>query len=54
MTIFATSVTRLMVDIAGGVRESRSIAVLRDALLPKHTSSVVRVRDAERMIERVA
>jgi type I restriction enzyme S subunit len=49
MTIVATSVTRLIADMAAGERESRTLATLRDALLPKLISGELRMKDAERM-----
>ena len=50
MTIVARSVTRLIADMAEGERESRTLATLRDALLPKLISGELRVKDAERFI----
>jgi len=52
MTIVATSVTRLIADIAEGERESRSLGALRDALLPKLISGDLRVKDAETFVAR--
>jgi len=51
MTIVATSVTRLIADMAEGERESRTLATLRDTLLPKLISGELRVADAERFLE---
>jgi type I restriction enzyme S subunit len=40
--------------IIAGIHESRSLAALRDALLPKLISGELRVKDAERLWERLA
>ncbi len=40
--------------IIAGVHESRTLAALRDALLPKLISGELRVKDAEKFIERAA
>jgi type I restriction enzyme S subunit len=46
---------RFVVDrIVGLIHESRTLAALRDALLPKLISGELRVKDAERFIERKA
>lgn len=42
MTIGATSVTRLIADIAEGQRESLTVGALRDTLLPKPISGELR------------
>jgi type I restriction enzyme S subunit len=42
-----TTVTRLIADMAEGLRESPTLAALRDALLPKLISGELRVRNAE-------
>lgn len=38
--------------IASNVRQNRSLAVMRDALLPKLVTGEVRVPDAERIVGR--
>jgi type I restriction enzyme S subunit len=48
------AVVRPMVDrISASILESRDLAVLRDTLLPKLVSGEIRVKDAERIVERV-
>lgn len=47
MTIVARSMTRLIADMAEGEREPRTLAALRDTLLPKLISGELRVKDAE-------
>jgi type I restriction enzyme S subunit len=42
-----------MAKIASNERESRTLATLRDTLLPKLISGELRVKDAERFIGRV-
>ena len=49
---FGDQVRPLMVRAAAATRESRSLAGLRDALLPKLISGELRVKAAERFIER--
>ena len=51
MTMVAKLVIRLMADTAEGERESRTLAALRDPLLPKLISGELRVTDAERSLE---
>jgi type I restriction enzyme S subunit len=40
-----------LAKIAQSERESRTLAALRDALLPKLISGEIRVRDAERFLK---
>jgi type I restriction enzyme S subunit len=40
----------MIARIVAGIHESRTLAVLRDALLPKLISGELRVRDAERVV----
>jgi type I restriction enzyme S subunit len=42
------------VRASGAVRESRTLAALRDALLPKLISGELRVKDVEKSIEAAA
>ena len=48
-----TTVTGMIANMAEGLREFRTLAALRDALLPKLISGELRVKDAERVVERV-
>ena len=41
----------MLEKIAQNERESRTLAALRDALLPKLISGALRVKDAERFLE---
>ena len=50
MTMVAKSVTRLIADVAEGKRESRTLAALRDTLLPKLISGELRVRGLKKTI----
>ena len=52
MTMVAKRVIRLMADMAEGERESRTLAALRDTLLPKLVSGEIPVRIAEPTIVR--
>jgi len=51
---FGTAAEPLFVRSLESRRESRTLAELRDTLLPKLISGELRVRDAERFMERVA
>jgi type I restriction enzyme S subunit len=51
MTMVPNRVTRLIADMAEGERESRTLAALRDALLPRLISGELRVKDAEWLLE---
>jgi len=48
---FNTLVQPLIEQIISGIRESRTLAALRDALLPKLIRGGIRVRDAERFLK---
>jgi type I restriction enzyme S subunit len=51
---FSQQVSPMIAGIAGNDRESRTLAALRDALLPKLISGEIRVKDAEQFLrERV-
>ncbi|MDI3259361.1 MAG: restriction endonuclease subunit S [Sinobacteraceae bacterium] len=50
---FSRAAGPLLAKIAHDERESRTLAALRDALLPKLISGELRVKDAERFLERV-
>jgi type I restriction enzyme S subunit len=50
---FETSVGPSIERVRAGLFESRTLAALRDALLPKLISGKLRVKDAERFLERV-
>ncbi len=50
MTIVATSMTRLISDMAEGEREPRMLAALRDTLLPKLISGELRVTDTKHFL----
>lgn len=50
---FATNVSMLFENIAQLKRESRTLAVIRDALLPQLMSGTIRVKDAEKTVEEV-
>lgn len=54
MTMVAKRVTRLIADMAERVRDSLTLAVLRDALLPKLIAGELRVLDAKRFRKRCA
>lgn len=54
MTMVAKSVIRLIAGMAEGKRESLTLAALRDALQRKLISGELRVKDAERFIEKCA
>ncbi len=49
---FGRAIKPLFARSSAAVRESRTLAALRDALLPKLISGELRVRDAERFIGR--
>jgi type I restriction enzyme S subunit len=49
---FGRTVTPLFARSSGAVRESRTFAAIRDALLPKLVSGELRVRDAEAFLEK--
>ncbi len=49
---FARAIKPLFARSSAAVRESRTLAALRDALLPKLISGELRVRDAERFVGR--
>lgn len=53
MTMVAKSVTRLIADVAKGERESRTLAALRDTLLPKLISGELQVKNVEPFLQRV-
>ncbi|MBD3814170.1 MAG: restriction endonuclease subunit S [Betaproteobacteria bacterium] len=53
LTSFARSAGSLYRQLAENERESRTLAALRDALLPKLISGELRVKDAETFLERV-
>ena len=52
MMIVARNVTRLIANMPEEARESRTLAALRDALLPNLISGKLRVKDAERFVGR--
>ena len=52
--IFQNAMQPGLEQITTNVRESRTLAALRDALLPKLISGEIRLRDAVRQVERVA
>jgi type I restriction enzyme S subunit len=49
---FGRAVKPRFARASAAVRESRTLAALRDALLPKLISGEIRVKDAERFVER--
>jgi type I restriction enzyme S subunit len=49
---FDRAIEPLFVRSSAAIRESRTLAALRDALLPKLISGELRVKDAEKFIER--
>ncbi len=51
---FSQRVASMLAGIADNERESRTLAALRDTLLPKLISGELRVKDAETFLERVA
>jgi len=51
---FAKRVRPMLARVAANERESRTLAALRDALLPKLISGELRVRDAERAVEQAS
>jgi type I restriction enzyme S subunit len=51
---FGHVIKPLFVRSSASVRESRTLTALRDALLPKLISGELRVKDAERFVERLA
>ncbi|MEO0538274.1 MAG: hypothetical protein AAF215_30985 [Cyanobacteria bacterium P01_A01_bin.123] len=51
---FASSVNELEARIAANENESRTLAQLRDALLPKLLSGEIRVKEAAQALEAVA
>jgi type I restriction enzyme S subunit len=48
---FFRTVLPLRQRLTANIRESRTLATLRDALLPKLISGEMRVKDAERFLE---
>jgi len=52
--LFGRLVQPLFARAGAATRESRILAALRDALLPKLISGELRVKDAEKFVERVA
>jgi len=52
MQVFSHAVQHMLVKIAGNEREARSLAALRDTLLPRLISGELRVADAERIVGR--
>ena len=51
--VFQNAIQPVLEQITANVRESRTLATLRDALLPKLISGEIRVRDAVRQVESV-
>jgi type I restriction enzyme S subunit len=51
---FEKNAMPIVQQIATHLSQSRTLGALRDALLPKLISGELRVRDAERMVEKVA
>jgi type I restriction enzyme S subunit len=54
MVIFDRLARPLYQQVVARERESRTLAALRDTLLPKLMSGELRVMDAEKLVERVA
>lgn len=52
--VFSQIIKPLFVRSSNSVSESRTLAAIRDSLLPKLISGQLRVKDAEKFIERVA
>jgi type I restriction enzyme, S subunit len=52
--VFTRRIRPVIARIVAGIHESRSLAALRDALLPELISGELRLREAERLIEKVA
>ncbi len=52
LSAFDTKVTPLYHEIVANLRQSISLATLRDALLPKLLSGEIQVRAVEEMVER--
>jgi type I restriction enzyme S subunit len=50
---YSTTLNSLLTQIAAGHEENKTLAELRDALLPKLMSGEIRVRDAEKVVEDV-
>jgi type I restriction enzyme S subunit len=50
INVFANATKPMMARTAANERESRTLAALRDTLLPKLISGEVRVSDAERFV----
>ena len=48
--IFANLVMPFDVRVAANARESRTLAALRDTLLPKLVSGELRIKDAEKLV----
>jgi type I restriction enzyme S subunit len=51
---FEKAVTPWFLRILEGLKESRTLATLRDTLLPKLISGEIRVKDAEKLVEAIA
>ena len=51
MAAFTAKVAPLYERITSNVRQSRNLATIRDALLPKLLSGEIRVAEAERLVE---
>jgi type I restriction enzyme S subunit len=51
---FSRASGSLLARLANNERESRTLATLRDSLLPKLISGQIRVKDAERAVMEVA
>jgi type I restriction enzyme S subunit len=49
---FVAKVEPLHMRIVSNLRESRTLAAIRDALLPKLLSGKIRVKDAEKFLEK--
>ena len=50
MAVFTATVEPLYTKITANLRQSRTLASLRDALLPKLMSGELRIRDAEKLV----
>src|SRR5690606_1137109 len=51
---FENTVAPLFLRILEGISESRSLAPMRDALLPKRVSGELRLKDVERLVHEVS
>jgi type I restriction enzyme S subunit len=51
---FCRAILPIRQRLVASVRESRTLAALRDALLPKLISGEIRIKDAERIAARLA